>query len=111
MVVCCQMPSRAMNLKSTILAPFFSASFSASAGVMDVPLLRCFVVGLLESEVDCASLERVLGAFAGPDADRFLDGGNEDFPVADAASAGDRRNRFDDVADDVVLDDDFDADF
>ena len=39
-VVCCQMPRKSMNLKSTILAPFFSANFRTSAGVMDVPLLR-----------------------------------------------------------------------
>ena len=44
-VVCCQMPGRSMNLKSTILAPFFSANFRTSAGVMDVPLLLCCVVG------------------------------------------------------------------
>src|SRR4029079_15480060 len=105
------MPSRSMNLKSTIFAPLFSASFRTSAGVMDVPLLRCFVVGLLEPESDAAALlERVLCAFAGPDADGFLDGRDEDFSVADASGAGDRRDRFDDVADDVVLDDDFDAD-
>src|SRR5262245_9806697 len=108
------MPSRSMNLKSTILAPCFSASFRTSAGVMDVPLLRCCVVGLLEAELefdDVPALEGVLGALAGPDADRFLDRGDEDLSVADAPGAGDRRNRFDDVADDVVLDDDFDADF
>src|SRR5690349_13231824 len=111
MVVCCQMPSRSMNLKSTIFAPVFSASFRTSAGVMamDVPLLRCCVVGLLEPELfDCdAALERVFGAFAGADADRFLDRRDEDFSVADAPGAGDRGNRFDDVPDDVVLDDDF----
>src|SRR5678815_6197061 len=60
---------------------------------------------------DRAALERVFGAFAGPDADGFLDGRDEDFSVADAPGAGDRRNRFDDVADDIVFDGDFDADF
>src|SRR3954454_1814544 len=37
MVVCCQIPSRSTNLKSTILAPFFSAYFTASAAVMTSP--------------------------------------------------------------------------
>src|SRR6476659_10221897 len=103
-----------MNLKSTIFAPLFSASFRTSAGVMDVPLLRCCVVGLLEIELafaDAGALERVFGAFAGPDADRFFDGRDEDFSVADAPRAGDRGDRFDDIPDDVVFDDDFDPDF
>ena len=80
---------------------------------MDVPLLRCCCWVLLESElIACdAALERVFGSFAGADADRFLDGRDEDFSVTDAPGAGDRGNRFDDVADDVVFDDDFDADF
>src|ERR1044072_8358253 len=105
------MPRRSMHLKSTIFAPCFSASFRTSAGVMDVPLLRCCVVGLLESELDADALERVFCAFASPDADGFLDGRDEDFSVADAPGAGDRRNRFDDVADDVAFDDHFDAAF
>ena len=47
------------------------------------------------------ALERVLAALAGADADRFLDGGDEDLSVADAAGARDGRDRLDDVADDA----------
>src|SRR4029077_3137127 len=94
-VVCCQIPSRSMNLKSTIFAPCFSASFRTSAGVMDVPLLRCCGGWLLETtSCGAGALERVFAFFAGPDADGFLDGRDEDFSVADAPGAGDCRNRF-----------------
>ena len=62
-----------MNLRSTILAPFFSANLSDlswSHGRSSIALLCC---GLLDSEVDCAALERVFAALAGADADDFFD--------------------------------------
>src|SRR5512146_1488514 len=101
------MPSRSTNLKSTIIAPLFSASFNASAGVMYVPLLLfvgCGAPKLLRP------LERVLAALAGPDADRFIERRDEDLPVTDAPGARHRHDRLHDVTHDVVLDDDLDAD-
>src|SRR5688572_1780291 len=68
-VVCCQIPSRSMNLKSTIFAPCFSASFRTSAGVIDVPLLLGGVGLLPEIELE---LERVFAALARADADGFF---------------------------------------
>src|SRR5204863_8550835 len=44
-VVCCQIPSRSTNLKSTILAPFFSAYLTASAAVMTSPSCCCLLAG------------------------------------------------------------------
>src|SRR5450432_2260245 len=55
-------------------------------------------------------LQRVFAALAGPDADRLLDRSDEDLSITDPSGAGDREDRLDHVADDVILDDDLHAD-
>src|SRR5687768_9096972 len=99
-VVCCQMPSRSTNLKSTNLAPFFSAYFSTSAGVMAILLCPSQAV-----ECDCL-LQRVLAPFTGADADHLVDRGDEDLAVTDVAGARHREQRFYHVLRHLVLHDD-----
>ena len=97
-----------MNLKSTILAPCLLCelqNLSWSHGHSPIRLVVWVCCLNIEPELD-----RVFAALAGADADGFVDGRDEDLAVADAARARDGHDGFDDVADDVVLDDDLDAD-
>jgi len=51
------------------------------------------------------TLERVFAAFPGANPDRLVDWRDEDLAVTDAAGSGHGEDGLDDVADDVVLDD------
>src|ERR1700690_2341700 len=97
------MPSRSTNLKSTMRAPFFSASFSASDEVMCFPCAWCLLV--LGTSLKC-----VFAPLARADADRFVDGRDENLPVPDTAGPRDAHDRFHHVPHDVVLHDDLDPD-
>src|SRR5262249_38100972 len=56
------------------------------------------------------SLDSVQPGFAGPDADRFLDIGNEDFAVADATCLGSSADGVDRLLHQIVADHDLDFD-
>src|SRR6185295_2110791 len=68
--------------------------------------------GLCEPDESSGSQhsERVFAPFTGADTNGFVDGGDEDLPVADAAGAGHGQDGLDDVTHDLVLDDDLDPD-
>src|SRR5438552_2917447 len=122
-VVCCQIPSRSTNLKSTIFAPFFSAYFTASAAVMTSPSFGFLRFGNSQAprtpdRRPCGRrsrklssvvwLERVFAALASPDSNRFVDRSDENLAVTDASRTGDSQDGLHHVANDVVLDDDLD---
>src|SRR4051812_15724053 len=69
-VVCCQMPGRSMNFRSTSLAPCFSAYLRTSLGVISILLSN-----------------GVVAFFSGADADHLVDGRHEDLAVADLTGA------------------------
>src|SRR5207245_615414 len=96
-VVCCQMPGRSMNFRSTNLAPCFSAYLRTSLGVMR----RSFGSGVSD---------RVLAPLAGADADHLVDRQHEDLAVADAAGLGGERDGLDHLVHEIVLDDDLELD-
>jgi hypothetical protein len=96
-VVCCQMPGRSMNLRSTNLQSFFFECddvFRASWAFVTSAAIRASTGA---GRALGGSLNRVFAALAGADADGLLDGGDEDLPVADAARLGALFDGVDDV--------------
>src|SRR5262249_29528966 len=91
--MCCHTPGKSVNLQSIILAPFFSAYFSTSLGVIP----RSFT-----------SLNGILALFTGADADDFIDRRDEDLSVADATGLRGLRDGAQHLVHHVVLDDDLD---
>src|ERR1035437_451243 len=73
---CCQIPTKSINLKSTIFAPFFSANSTTCFGVIccsfrDLFLLQCIFSG-----------------FTSPDTYHFFYIGNKYFPITYTSGFG-----------------------
>src|SRR6266568_1808973 len=95
--MCCQTPGKSENLQSIIFAPFFSAYFNTSLGVMRIA-----------PSDSCRKLDGVLALFAGADADDLVDRRDEDLAVADAAGLRGLGDGAQHLVHHFVLDDDLD---
>src|SRR5271154_4759270 len=86
MVVCCQIPGKSTNLRSTYLTSCFFARSNTSFGVMFPPqTVPTYQSGALRSR-NSAEIrsDGFLAALAGADSYYLLDGDDEDFAIADA---------------------------
>src|ERR1700755_2176542 len=129
-VTCCHLPRGSVKRRSTYLtslslidlrtslavfmnSPYLLRSVSWSerrvqsrtkSGCLEQPVLVVFLAFFRIAN----GLDSVQPGFAGSDADRFLDIGNEDFAVADATGLRGAPDRVDRALDQVVADHDLD---
>src|SRR5262245_38608515 len=124
---CCHLPRGSVNLRSTYLTSLSLIIFKTVFG-SDIALRPVVGVGVFWScfwqckrnrpgrrspygginPRPSRASDRFAAAFAGADADHFLDVGHEDLAVADAARVGRALDRLDRALDKIVLDHDLD---
>src|ERR1700693_743054 len=96
MVKCCQRPRKSMNLRSTITA-FLSRAYPMTSFPLGIRVISSWS-------------ERVFAALAGADADRVLDGDDEDLSVSDVARLRGREDGLHHPPDQIVRDHHLDLD-